>query len=157
MVVVAIVGILATIAIPSYRDYTIRSKITEGIAHINKYKTVVEEYYNIKGVLPPADYVGMGTHKTGDMTGEGNVFLTNHPSISRTHVFRGSDTDMRLVVVLRTDLFPDSVTSTVTDPRISLVTKFDSSGNLSWTCATSPNAAIKVPYKYLPPSCRNMI
>ena len=45
MIVVAIVGILAAIAIPAYQDYTKRARVTEGLALADAAKTAVTEYY----------------------------------------------------------------------------------------------------------------
>jgi type IV pilus assembly protein PilA len=52
MIVVAIIGILAAIAIPAYQDYTIRSKVTEMINSAGVCKTSVAEYYQSLGKLP---------------------------------------------------------------------------------------------------------
>ena len=52
MIVVAIIGILAAIAIPAYQDYTIRSKVTELINAAGVCKTSVAEYYQSKGAMP---------------------------------------------------------------------------------------------------------
>ena len=52
MIVVAIIGILAAIAIPAYQDYTIRSKVTELINAAGVCKTSVAEYYQSLGVMP---------------------------------------------------------------------------------------------------------
>src|SRR5205809_833963 len=52
MIVVAIIGILAAIAIPAYQDYIIRSKVTELINSAGVCKTSVAEYYQTKGVMP---------------------------------------------------------------------------------------------------------
>ena len=54
MIVVAIIGILAAIAIPAYQDYTIRSKVTELVNAAGVCKTGVAEYYQSKGVMPPS-------------------------------------------------------------------------------------------------------
>jgi type IV pilus assembly protein PilA len=52
MIVVAIIGILAAIAIPAYQDYTIRSKVTELINAAGVCKTSVAEYYQSLGAMP---------------------------------------------------------------------------------------------------------
>jgi type IV pilus assembly protein PilA len=50
MIVVAIIGILAAIAIPAYQDYTVRSKITEGLNLAGAAKTTVAEAYESNGL-----------------------------------------------------------------------------------------------------------
>src|ERR1700742_2605365 len=53
MIVVAIIGILAAIAIPAYQNYTIRSQVTEGLSLADGWKTGVSEYYAQNGSSPP--------------------------------------------------------------------------------------------------------
>jgi type IV pilus assembly protein PilA len=52
MIVVAIIGILAAIAIPAYQDYTIRAQISEGLTLVSGAKTAVSEYWLERGVWP---------------------------------------------------------------------------------------------------------
>ena len=52
MIVVAIVGILAAIALPAYQDYVIRSKMSETEAAIAACKTSVAEFLSSKGSMP---------------------------------------------------------------------------------------------------------
>src|SRR5438128_70331 len=52
MIVVAIVGILAAIALPAYQDYVIRSKMSEGVAAIAACKTSLSEYVATKNAWP---------------------------------------------------------------------------------------------------------
>ena len=52
MIVVAIIGILAAIAIPAYQNYTVRAQVTEGLNLADGWKTAVAEYYAQNGVMP---------------------------------------------------------------------------------------------------------
>jgi len=52
MIVVAIIGILAAIAIPAYQNYTIRAQITEGLNLADGWKTAIAEYYAQYGSWP---------------------------------------------------------------------------------------------------------
>lgn len=52
MIVVAIIGILAAIAIPAYQDYTIRAKVTEAYSVLNAAKVNVSEYFVSEGDWP---------------------------------------------------------------------------------------------------------
>src|SRR5471032_3001843 len=52
MIVVAIIGILAAIAIPAYQNYTIRAQVTEGLSLASGWKTAVAEQYAQTGVWP---------------------------------------------------------------------------------------------------------
>jgi len=52
MIVVAIIGILAAIAIPAYQNYTIRAQVTEGLTLGDGWKTAISEYYANTGNWP---------------------------------------------------------------------------------------------------------
>jgi type IV pilus assembly protein PilA len=52
MIVVAIIGILAAIAIPAYQNYTIRAQVTEGLSLADGWKTGIAEFYAQNGVFP---------------------------------------------------------------------------------------------------------
>lgn len=52
MIVVAIIGILAAIAIPAYQNYTIRAQVTEGLNLADGWKTAIAEYYANTGGWP---------------------------------------------------------------------------------------------------------
>lgn len=57
MIVVAIIGILAAVALPAYQDYTVRAKASEIILAASGLKTTVAEWYQSKGALPAAGSV----------------------------------------------------------------------------------------------------
>lgn len=69
MIVVAIIGILAAIAIPAYQDYTIRSKVTEGLSLASAAKLAVTESFTSNGTWP-ADNATAGLAAETDITGK---------------------------------------------------------------------------------------
>ena len=79
MIVVAIIGILAAIAIPAYQDYTVRSKVTEMINAAGVCKTSVAEYYQSLGSMP-----GNTTQAGCSNIGTAN---TNAPVVAATGMF----------------------------------------------------------------------
>jgi type IV pilus assembly protein PilA len=52
MIVVAIIGILAAIAIPAYQDYTVRARVTEGVNAAGAARVSVAEFWNSNGQFP---------------------------------------------------------------------------------------------------------
>ncbi len=54
MIVVAIIGILAAIALPAYQDYTVRAKVSEVVLAASASKAQVAEWYQTKNALPTA-------------------------------------------------------------------------------------------------------
>ncbi len=78
MIVVAIIGILAAIAIPAYQDYTIRSQVTEGLNLASAVKAGVAETYAQTGTWP-ADLDGAGGDSANPPSGKyvDSVDVTN--------------------------------------------------------------------------------
>jgi len=79
MIVVAIVGILAAIALPAYQDYVIRSKMSEAEAAIAACKTSVSEYISTHAGSWPASQAASGcsTTTTQYVAGGAQVGATN--------------------------------------------------------------------------------
>ena len=67
MIVVAIIGILAAVALPAYQDYTVRAKATEVMLAAAGGKTAVAEYYQVNGSLPAASSTFLATQTTNNV------------------------------------------------------------------------------------------
>ena len=81
MIVVAIIGILAAIAIPAYQDYTIRAQVVEGLTLAGPVKTAVADYYAKHGDWPvDADAAGVppvtGKYFDSITVASGSVVIT---------------------------------------------------------------------------------
>ena len=69
MIVVAIIGILAAIAVPAYQDYIARAQVSEAVSLLGSAKTGLAEYFADKGFWPstPSDVMASTTGKYTDM------------------------------------------------------------------------------------------
>ena len=76
MIVVAIIGILAAVALPAYQDYTKRAKMTEVIAAVSAAKTGVSEGYADLNTLTGIDNAKAGVAASKDMTSKYLASLT---------------------------------------------------------------------------------
>ena len=128
MIVVAIIGILAAVAIPAYQDYTIRAKVTEGLSLASAGKTAVSEYFSANGGLP-TDNTAAGMAKPDDIAGN---------SVDKVEV--GADGDGVITVAFST--------KTIEHQTITLSPK-TAGGKVVWDC-TGGN----LEGKYRPSSCR---
>ncbi|HEX4883826.1 MAG TPA: pilin [Casimicrobiaceae bacterium] len=68
MIVVAIIGILAAIAIPQYAEYTNRARVSEGLQLSNAAKTAISEYYSANNNYP-TNNADAGLQAAGDIVG----------------------------------------------------------------------------------------
>jgi type IV pilus assembly protein PilA len=129
MIVVAIIGILAAVAIPAYQDYIARSQVSEAVSLLGAAKTPIAEYISDKGVLPTiTDAV---TTTSGKYTG--------------SLALAGEATNITLTATMKSANVNTAITSGTVDMR-------STDGAKTWNCtagATSP-----LGNKYLPGACR---
>ena len=150
MIVIAIVGILAAIALPAYQDYIVRSKMSEALAALAEAKTSVAEYYASNNSIPVnAADAGLFTNPNKSIVaslGYTSTVVTGRPLITAG---------------IQPGVIPGAV-YTANQRGISL-SGFTGSGNtLEWKCksttagvVTSAGATVAViPTKYLPSNCR---
>ncbi len=133
MIVIAIIGILAAIAIPAYQDYVIRSQVSEGINLMDGLKTNVSEYYTNHGSLP-AGSASAGIPTTPASIAGNYVSGVSYASGVITAAFGGSKAN----------------TAIGTSQTIELSAIAVAGDNLKWTC----KAGASMPSKYVPSSCR---
>ena len=81
MIVVAIIGILASIALPAYQDYTKRSHVTEGLSLAGSAKMGVTEFYASNGTFP-TNNASVGLATSADIKGN----AVNSVSVSGTQI-----------------------------------------------------------------------
>jgi type IV pilus assembly protein PilA len=131
MIVVAIIGILAAIAIPAYQDYTIRAQVSEAFALTDGAKTAVAEYYNNRGSMP-ADNIAAGLAKDTSIAGS---------YVSKVDVSTGK------IVATFSDTSPQKANAKINNKTVTL-SPVSHGGSLSWVCSSDAGT------KYLPSSCR---
>ena len=131
MIVVAIIGILAAIAIPAYQDYTIRAQVSEGLALSGGAKVAVTEYSQDRGAFPK-DNDEAGISAAADIEGKYVASVTVGTS-GVVSVAYGNDAHKVL-----------------TDASAILVmTPQNNVGSVSWLCTSTT-----IVNKHLPAACR---
>ena len=150
MIVVAIIGILAAVALPAYQDYTARAKISEAILAGSQCRTSITETIqtNSAAALPAAGAWGCESAtgvqvskyvQTIATTGAGQVVITTSADASLP-------TAAQSKVLIMTPYKDDTTAFAATDTSVKNVFK--------WVCGPGTTAASAMPAKYLPGSCR---
>lgn len=127
MIVVAIIGILAAVALPAYQDYTIRAQASEAMSLASGLKIQVADVYADRGALADADSGAHAIPAATDVSGKYVSSVTVANGVI-TAAF-GSDANALLTATI-------------------LLTPTDNGGSLSWVCSTA------LPDNYVPAACR---
>jgi type IV pilus assembly protein PilA len=143
MIVIAIVGILAAIALPAYQDYTVRAEVSEGLAFAAEAKTSIAEYYATQGVMPTAAQAG----------------LTTNPNTDVVASIKYADGSGLIGVGLQAGVVPGTALNV--GFTLSAITR-TGSRSIIWSCGTTATGLAadaggltgNVEAKYLPSSCR---
>ena len=130
MIVIAIIGILAAIAIPAYQDYTIRAKVSEGISLASAAKLAVAETFDATGTIP------------GDNTAAG---LPASTLISGNNVSAVAVGGSGIITI---SYKATGLGGTADGTNITLEPT-TSAGSMSWDCTGG-----STPSKYRPANCR---
>ena len=141
MIVVAIIGILAAIAIPQYQNYTARAQASEALSLASGAKVAVAEYANTNGAFPD-----------GTTDANGALGLAAANTIKGKYVDSVTVSDDGLGVI--TAAFGTGAHAKLAGGSMAL-TPTDNGGSISWACSSTVNATAGDPITaYLPSSCQ---
>jgi len=158
MIVVAIIGILAAVAIPAYQDYTVRAKLSEGLVLASSAKVAVSEGYyanSLAGVT-----AGSVAYATG---------FTATKYVTGITIVDGASTNPGLITVTfnaaNVGQIPAAGTITLTPFIANAILANDQVGNIDWACSsTSAEVALArgltvvvngtIPARFVPSECQ---
>jgi type IV pilus assembly protein PilA len=154
MIVIAIIGILAAIAIPAYQNYTIRSQVAEGLSLAEGWKTSISEFYAANGTFPAGnDTVGTATSiaTSGASVGKyvGSIAVSAGGEI--VIKYSGTQANAKLNVAATNTL----VLSPGTDTNNDVIWVCGSASTPTGVTVAAATASTTVVAAYLPTSCHS--
>jgi type IV pilus assembly protein PilA len=159
MIVVAIIGILAAVALPAYQDYTIRAQVSESLALAGGLKTSVSDYFASSGAFPE----GLQPAICGDSATSAcpGATSTDHQGNYVASIGIGTTTAEAGVLSVT---FGNKANKSIASSVLQLRPGLDTASNITWICGKSSvpaavtaqgdNAGTTTGVKYLPNSCK---
>jgi len=142
MIVVAIIGILAAVALPAYQDYTVRAKMSEVMLAASACRTSITETYQTGGTPPTAN--GWGCETTTPTRYTASVQTDADGVITVTIVASGVNPAVDGKAVTLVPFIDGAAAKSAT---------MMGSGVNKWVCG---GTGTTIPLKYLPSSCRGL-
>lgn len=135
MIVVAIIGILAAIAIPAYSDYTIRAQVSEGLTLAGGAKAAVSEFIMDRGAFPTNNSVA-GLSAAGDINGKYTASVDA----------AGGGTPGRILITYGVDAHAELTGDTL------VLSAQTAAGSVIWECLPLPAGSVEA--RHRPATCR---
>jgi type IV pilus assembly protein PilA len=158
MIVVAIIGILAAVALPAYETYTIKAKVSEAILATSQCRTAVSEVYQTGSTSNLPGVNGWGCEATaGSATKYVNIVTTDANGVIT--VLTSAATDLKTAANTIIKLEPQNSAGTALVALNSVgstqVFQFKCTPSTTYTTATgTAGTGTAMPAKYLPGSCK---
>ncbi len=135
MIVVAIIGILAAVALPAYQDYTVRAKMSEVILAASGMKNNVAEFFQVNSRMPQTNSISVTTQ---------NSKYVNTVTYSRTN------TGVGVITAATQTAAASGLPANAVGNIILTGTGDTTTGVVQWACTASNTIATK----FLPASCK---
>jgi type IV pilus assembly protein PilA len=158
MIVVAIIGILAAVALPAYQDYTTRAKVSEGLVLSNSLKTAITETYTSKGTVSmectsdtTCAAIGANGMYSSVMASNRNVasIVSSATGIITITYKPASGVGTGNVIAIEPI---DSAGAAGNTTALALNSDTNAGKTISWICGANTNTTVLA--KYRPASCR---
>jgi len=150
MIVVAIIGILAAIAIPAYQNYTIRAQVTEGLTLADGWKTAIGEYYATTGNWPTQASLTGTTNSIGKYESSVTVLTGGQIQITYGNAANAKISNATLLLTPYTNANNDVLW------QCGLAAAPSGTGTTIASSATAPTTTSNsISAQYLPTSCHS--
>lgn len=150
MIVVAIIGVLASIAVPQYQNYVARAQVSEAFNLASELKVAISEYYMATGGFPQSN-ADIGYATDTSPTGNGTAGASDVGSYVSYMAIWGAEGNYESRIVME---MSDEANDAIAGKWVVMEASADT-GSIQWSCRTTTGDANKMELKYLPSTCRD--